>query len=85
MAEGGSSKSKVTEIMHGQKPWELVAERKSDLNAVQFSGTKDEAATCKGGWRDGMMTLMTSPWIYLIEIICFKENCGSSKRCMTPA
>lgn len=94
MAEGGSD-SKVTEIMHGRNPWELVAEKKSDLNAVQLSGTKDEAANCKGGMRHGMMTLMTRPWIYLIEIICFKENCRSLKinnrhsrcwsRCMTLA
>ena len=72
----GGSKSKVTEIMHGQKPWELVAERKSDLNEVQLSGTREEAANCKGGRRDGVMTLMTRPWIYLIQRICFKENDG---------
>ena len=75
MAEGGS-KSKVTEIMHGGNPWELGAERKSDLNEVQLAGTNDEAANCKGGRRDGMMTLMTRPWIYLFEILCFKDNCS---------
>ena len=67
MAEGGSE-SKVTEITHGRNPWELGAERKSDLNEVQLSGSNDEAANCRGGRRDGM--------ICLFEILCFKDNCS---------